>query len=166
MLAVAAMAIAGCGISDPDAPPQGAVEQTAPVAHRRPAAPVAPPPSAATSSERALLGRFAHAWITYTFATLPSQQRELAALATGTLARQLRRNSEADLEAQYIRVANVDSRGAVEAIVARPNATAIVVARERLTTNGQTQTSWDVYLASVADTAAGLRVASWTPASE
>ena len=113
----------------------------------------------------ALLARFAHAWFSYSFATMPAQQRELAALATGTLARQLRRNSEADLQAQYVRVANVDSRGVVEAIVVRRHATAIVVTREELTTNGQTQTSWNIYLAAVTDTTAGLRVAAWTPAN-
>jgi predicted small lipoprotein YifL len=157
-----AIALAGCGISDPDAAPPPA--RTTPVAHQ----PTSRPPQSATAAlggERGLLVRFARAWFTYTFATLPAQQRELAALATGSLARQLARNGEADLQAQYVRVANLRSDGEVEAIVVRPRAAAIVITRERLTTNGQTQTSWDIYLATVTTTKAGLRVVTWTPAS-
>jgi len=158
------IAVAGCGISDPDATPPPTAARTAPTAHRPPPRP--PAQARTPGGERTLLARFARAWITYTFATLPPQQRALAALATGTLARQLHANAEADLQAQYVRIANVHSGGTVEAIVVRPHTAAIVVTREQLTANGQTQTSWDVYLATVTDTPTGLRVASWTPASE
>jgi len=129
---------------------------------------MAPPPQRhglAPAGERALLDRFARTWVTYTFATLPTQQRQLAALATGPLARQLRENTERDLQAQYVRVANVHSRGVVEAIVVRPHDTAIAVTREQLTTNGQTQVAWEIYLATVTDTKAGPRVAAWAPAN-
>jgi len=117
------------------------------------------------AGERALLARFARVWITYTFATLPAQQRQLAALAIGPLARQLRENAGRDLQAQYVRVANVHSRGVVEAIIVSAHEAAIVVTREQLTTNDQTQVAWEIYLASVIATKAGPRVATWTPAS-
>lgn len=163
ILAVAAVAVTGCGISDPDAPPPPTT--TAAAALEQPSRRVSTPPSPAASyGERGLLARFARAWFTYTFSALPAQQRELAGLATGALAQQLARNGEADLQAQYIRVTSIRSHGEVEAIVVRPHA-AIVVTREALTTNGQTQTAWDIYLATVANTTAGLRVATWTPAN-
>jgi hypothetical protein len=166
LLLASAMAVAGCGISDPDATPPPPVTRTAATAHRQttPQAP-AQPQGPAPAGERALLARFARAWITYTFATLPAQQRQLAALATGTLERQLHENAEADLQAQYVRVANVRARGVVEAIVVRPDEAAIVVTREQLTTDGETQVAWEIYLATVTDTKAGSRVATWTPAS-
>jgi len=64
-----------------------------------------------------------------------------------------------------VRVANVRARGVVEAIVVRPDEAAIVVTREQLTTDGETQVAWEIYLATVTDTKAGSRVATWTPAS-
>ena len=165
MLGVAAVALTGCGISDPYAPPPPAARTTPLTQQPAPRRASSQPSRPGTGGERLLLARFARAWITYTFATLPAQQRKLAALATGTLARQLVRNAEADLQAQYVRVANVRSHGEVEAIVVRARAAAIVVTREQLTTNGQTQTSWGIYLATVTDTSTGLRVTTWTPAS-
>ena len=164
LLLAGAVALAGCGISDPDATPPTPVTSTPTTAHR-PRTPPAQRHGRGLAGERALLARFARAWVTYTFATLPAQQRQLAALATGPLARQLGENAERDLQAQYVRVANVRSRGVVEAIVVRGHAPAIVVTREQLTTNGQTQVGWELYLASVTATKAGLRVATWTPAS-
>ena len=164
LLLASAVTVAGCGISDPDATPPPPAPSTA-AAAQRPTTPPAQPNRRAPAGERALLARFARAWITYTFATLPAQQRQLAALATGPLARQLRQNAERDLQAQYVRVANVGSRGVVEAIVDRPYAAAIVVTREQLTTNGHTQVAWEIYLATLAATKAGSRVATWTPAS-
>jgi hypothetical protein len=164
LLLASAVAVAGCGISDPDATPPPPVTRTVATAHR-PKTPPAQPHGRAPAGERALLARFARVWITYTFATLPAQERQLAALATGPLGRQLRENAEADLQAQYVRVANVRSRGVVEAILLRPHEAAIVVTREQLATNGQTQVAWEIYLATVTDTKAGPRVATWTPAS-
>ena len=166
LLLASTFASAGCGISDRDATRPARAVIVTPIAHR-PLTPRAPSASSASTltAERTLLARFARTWISYTFATLAAQRRALAGLATGTLARQLHANAEADVQAGYVRVANVRSRGVAEAIVVRTHAPAIIVARERLTSNGQTQVSWQVYLATVTNTPAGQRLASWTPAS-
>lgn len=162
VVAIAA-SISGCGISDPDAiaPPS-----TSPPLAAQPASSHQVAAGQGWQRQRELLARFARVWMTYTFTTLPTQQRRLAALATGRLARQLRRSAERDLQAQYIHLASVRSSGNVEAIAVSARRTTIVVTREALTTNGDTQTSWNVFLATVADTAAGLRVATWTPVSD
>ena len=85
-----AIAMSGCGITDPDAALHGAARTTTVQRPQR-------HPTAAhrgVRGERALLARFARVWITYTFNTLSTQQRRLAALATGGLARELRRSAE------------------------------------------------------------------------
>ena len=153
-----ALAVAGCGIPNPDAAPTP--DQPAARAHSSTGA----TPDRRGGGERALLARFARAWINYTFATLPSQERALTALATGGLARQLHADSEQNLQAQYTRASDARSRGTVELIGLRGDEPAIVVTKSTLTIDGQTQSDWSVYLAAVTNTPRDLRVASWTPA--
>ena len=167
-LAVAAVAVAvvlaGCGISDPDATTPRPATATWGV-HRAASPQHAGPSLPAPGDERALLGRFARTWVTYTSRTLQTQQRVLASLAIGALARQLDHDAAGGSPTQDVRVVSLRCRGTVEAIVIRPHTAAIVVAREALSTDGRTQTSWAVYLAAVVDTGRGLRVATWTPVS-
>jgi hypothetical protein len=157
----AATVLAGCGITNPDAASAPAPRTL--VGHHDTRRTLRVPGDG--GGDRALLARFATAWTTYTFATLPRQQRDLGELATGDLARQLDANAEQDLQAQYVRVSDERSHGTVEAIVLRRTQPAIVVVRATSTADGHTQTGWTVYLATLASTRAGRRIATWTPAT-
>ena len=115
-----AVLLAGCGISDPYARPQRATS-TADAAiergeHDGPAPPPAPPPEGAamaTTPEQAL-ARYGVVYINWTAATLPADERRLAAISTGQARAQALAESNAP-PATLIRYA-VANAGAVVAI--------------------------------------------------
>ena len=112
---------------------------------------------------------FCAQWTNWSWRTIGRQQRRLAALATGPLARQLAAEAQVRVQDQALRRDRLGARGHVVAIdVKRGSATrrAVCVAWEQPLTDGranQTDARHHVYLATVTRTRDGWAVSQWQP---
>ncbi len=177
LAAVLALAITGC--QDPytsdrtraaPTPTNGRV--ATPRDDDRPGPPAGPLPATAQSlspSGRRAARSFATGWINWDWRSAASQQRALARLATGDLARQLRANaSSARIDASLARD-KPGSRGTVAAIELSANharAVGIVVTREQSYTAGHADLGgqhYRVYRTRLIHERNGWRVSAWEP---
>lgn len=155
-----ALALAGCGLSDPYS--QTASEPTSrqpAVAMRTPATPATP------ATQAAVVARFAAAWVNWTYATLATERRALLTLAGGGLAAELRQEAERTAATRLIEVSGAYSRGRyVGTIAAASGLTVVVTYEEAAPEGGQPQAAYQVYLARTKRTTSGWRITQWQPA--
>jgi hypothetical protein len=168
-----ALALVGC--SNPDAPsaaprttsaasPQNAGEPPAPA----PASVAVQAPASVQRTPLAALGAFSHLYTNWTFRTLSSDQRMLAAMSVGAARlaeRQAAASSEADTTIARGRIWNSGQIASVAPNVSRPG-TWVIVTREQ--TGGSTQyeglpASYHVTLARLARVSGGYAVSEWLP---
>lgn len=154
-LLVAGFALAGC--SDPYADPDAGVLSPAP----RPVGAI----GSATPTARA----FAERWVNWDWRSASSQQRALAALATGRLAADLRANAaSARIDASLARD-KPSVRGAVTIVrvsARGPRASGLVVTRERNYTAGRPDLGgqhYRVYAITLTRRGAQWEVSAWQP---
>ena len=147
----------------PSAPPSD-VSQPGPAAGPVPSSAARPAPSA-----RGAARSFATRWVNWDWQSAASQQRTLARLATGDLARQLRANaSSARVDATLARD-RPGARGSVVAIdlkAGNAEAAGIVVAREQTYTEGRADLGgqrYRVYLIRLKRERNGWGVSAWEP---
>ena len=140
------------------------------VSSRAPARDTAPTIAAnARATPRSAVNAFCAQWTNWSWRTIGRQQRRLAALATGPLARQLAAEAQVRAQDQALRRDRLGARGHVVAIdVKRGSATrrAVCVAWEQPLTDGranQTDARHHVYLATVTRTRDGWAVSQWQP---
>jgi hypothetical protein len=123
----------------------------------------------ARATARSAVNVFCAQWTNWSWRTIGRQQRRLAALATGPLARELAAEAQARVQDQALRRDRLGARGHVVAIdVKRGSATrrAVCVAWEQPLTDGranQTDARHHVYLATVTRTRDGWAVSQWQP---
>ena len=123
----------------------------------------------ARATARSAVNVFCAQWTNWSWRTIGRQQRRLAALATGPLARQLAAEAQARVHDWALRRDRLGARGHVVAIdVKRGSATrrAVCVAWEQPLTDGranQTDARHHVYLATVTRTRNGWAVSQWQP---
>ena len=138
---------------------------------RAPARDTAPTIAANTrTTARSTVKVFCAQWTNWSWRTIGRQQRRLAALATGPLARQLAAEAQVRVQDQALRPDRLGVRGHVVAIDVkrRGNATrrAVCVAWEQPLTDGranQTDARHHVYLATVTRTRDRWAVSQWQP---
>ena len=138
----------------------------------RPGLPTGPTPASANSpsaSPRQAAWVFATRWANWDWRTAASQQRGLATLAVGALARRLRANAASvRIDASLARD-KPGSRGAVAVIDLNADgqrAAGIVVARERTYTDGRADLGgqrYRVYLIRLTHQPNGWGVSAWEP---
>ena len=140
------------------------------VSSRAPARDTAPTIAAnARATARSAVNVFCAQWTNWSWRTIGRQQRRLAALATGPLARQLAAEAQARVQDQALRRDRLGARGHVVAIdVKRGSATrrAVCVAWEQPLADGradQIDARHHVYLATVTRTRDGWAVSQWQP---
>jgi type IV pilus biogenesis protein CpaD/CtpE len=154
-----AVLLAGCGISDPyTQPPQAKI-------------PAAAPPMASDSqpsgSSRQVVEGFTQAWVNWSAATLPTQRHLLAALATGGLAGELRRDAAQALRTQLEQDSGAYSHGHLIGIIREGGGRLVLVTYEvSAPVGGAAQSGYHVYLARTQQTDQGWRVSEWQPASD
>lgn len=172
-LLVATVALAGC--SNPDAPrtapttasassPQNVGEPPAPA----PASPASQAPADVQATPSAALAAFSRLYSNWTYRTLTSDQRRLAAMSVGAARlaeQQAAASSRADTTIARGHIWNRGQIVSIAADVARPGAWAIVT-REQ--TGGSTQyeglpASYHVTLARLAPVPGGYAVSEWLP---
>ena len=123
----------------------------------------------APTTPRSAVSVFCSEWTNWSWRTIGRQQRRLAALATGPLARQLAAEAQARAQDQALRRDRLGARGRVIAIdVKRGGATrtAVCVAWEQQLSNGRADTAGarhHVYIATVARTRNSWAVSQWQP---
>ena len=125
--------------------------------------------SEAQGSPRAAVDEFCAQWANWSWRTIERQQRRLAALATGRLARQL--TAEAQLRAQdeALRRDRLGTRGRVVAIDVKPGTAtrdAVCVAWEEQLVRGRADADGArhrVYLMTVQRTKDGWAIRRWEP---
>jgi hypothetical protein len=141
------------------------------VSTRAPAREAAPTIAAnARASARSAVNGFCAQWTNWSWRTIGRQQRRLAALATGPLARQLAAEAHARVEDQALRRDRLGGHGHVVAIDVKRRGsatrTAVCVAWEQPLTDGranQTDARHHVYLVTVTRTPDGWAVSQWQP---
>ena len=178
-IAVVAVVLSLAGCQDPyandrarpaPAPTQRTAATPGDLARPGPPAGRSPPPADSLSrSPRHAARSFATRWANWDWRTAASQQRALATLAVGDLARQLRANADsARIDASLARD-KPGSRGAVAAIDLNADgqrAAGIVVARERTYTDGRADLSgqrYRVYLIGLTYQQNEWAVSAWEP---
>ena len=176
MGAVTALAMTGC--QDPyagdrarTAPAQASSEAT-PGDIDRPGPPAGPPPVTAerpSSSARQAARSFATGWANWDWRSAASQQRALARLATGDLARQLRATAvSARIDASLARD-KPGSRGTVAVVDLKTgdaHAAAIVVTREQTYSDGRADLGgrrYRIYVVRLNRAQKGWGVSAWEP---
>jgi hypothetical protein len=123
----------------------------------------------ARATPRSAVKVFCSQWTNWSWRTIGRQQRRLAALATGPLARELAAEARRRVEDQALRRDRLGSRGHVVALeVKRGSAArrAVCVAWEQQLSNGradQMEARHHVYLVTVTRTRAGWAVSQWQP---
>jgi hypothetical protein len=176
MVCALAAAIAGCG--DPYArdhartapPPRSSAAIPGDI--DRPGPPAAPRPAIAehpSSSARQAARSFARRWANWDWRSAARQQRALAQLATGDLARQLRaKASSTRIDASLARD-RPGSRGTVAAVDIKTSdaqAAGIVVTREQTYTDGHADLGGEryrVYVIRLTRKEQGWGVKTWDP---
>jgi hypothetical protein len=172
-----AVAIAGCrdpyrsDRARPVAPPPTS-SQTTPSDIDRPGPPAGAPPATAERpprSARKAARSFATGWANWDWGSAARQQRALAGLATGDLARQLRTNADSTrIDARLARDKPA-SRGTVAAVdlkISHAQAAGIVVTREQTYTNGGADLGgrrFRVYFIRLIREQNGWGVSAWEP---
>jgi len=170
-----ALALTGC--ANPDAPsagprttsaasPQNAGEPPAPA----PASPATQTPASVQPTPLAALTTFSRRYTNWTYRTLTSDQRMLAAMSVGAARlaeRQAAASSEADTTIARGRIWNSGQIVSVAPNVSRPG-TWVIVTREQ--TGGSTQyeglpAAYHVTLAQLASVPGGYAVSEWLPQS-
>jgi hypothetical protein len=138
------------------------------VSARAPARDTAPTIAAnARATPRAAVHEFCAQWTNWSWRTIGRQQRRLAALSIGPLARELAAEAQVRVQDQALRRDRLGARGHVVALdVKRGTATrrAVCVAWEQPLTDGradQTDARHHVYLVTVTRTRAGWAVSQW-----
>jgi len=138
---------------------------------RGPARDTAPTIAAnARATARSAVSVFCGQWTNWSWRTIGRQQRRLAALATGPLARELAAEAQVRVQDQALRRDRLGARGHVVAIDVkrRGSATrrAVCVAWEQQLTDGradQMDARHHVYLVTVTRTRDGWAVSQWQP---
>ena len=140
------------------------------VSSRAPARDTAPAIAAnARATPRSAVHEFCAQWTNWSWRTIGRQQRRLAALATGPLARELAAEAQVRVQDQALRRDRLGARGHVVAIDVKPGAAtrrAICVAWEQPLANGradQMDARHHVYLVTVTRTRDGWAVSQWQP---
>jgi len=180
-LLLAAVALTGC--TNPDAPTTGAATETATgtsgaAAPQNPGEPAAPaPPSAASQAfasvaptPQAALEAFARVYVNWSYQTLTSEQRTLAAMAVGQARlaeQQAAATSRGDSTISRGHIYNTGQVVSVAPDGVQPG-TWVIVTLER--TGGNTQyeglpASYHVTLAQIAAVPGGYAVSQWLPQS-
>lgn len=159
LVVVMAVLLAGCGISDPYTPSP-------------PATPLAPAPrtdanAGAAGSSRGAVERFTRAWVNWAAGTLPAERRVLAALATGRLAGELRRDAAQALRTALEQDSGAYSHGRLIGVIREGGGRLVLVTYEvSAPAGGAAQGGYHVYLARTRHTTHGWRVSEWQPASD
>jgi hypothetical protein len=154
-----AVLLAGCGISDPYTQPPPATPSAA-------APPMGAKPEAAGSSPQ-VLERFTRAWVNWSAGTLPAERRVLAALATGRLAGELRRDAAQALRTELEQDSGAYSHGQLIGLIREGGGRLVLVTYEvSAPAGGAAQGGYHVYLARTQHTTHGWRVSEWQPASD
>jgi hypothetical protein len=149
-ICAAALATAGCGLSDP----YSGGRHAAPAA--RPAAQRAPVPAGPQQA----LERFGRLWANWRSRTLAQNRRDLAGLTTGDLLAVL--TDDAKRAAAATSGPGWQSTGTVEGVVMRGGGRALVVTQETASRENRAgQSGYIVYLARVESTSSGWKVAEW-----
>ncbi|MGH2944675.1 MAG: hypothetical protein ACRDPC_00060 [Solirubrobacteraceae bacterium] len=142
-------------------------DERPPLARERDTAPAVN--SDAQRTPRAALGAFCSQWSNWNWRTIERQQRRLASLATGALARQLAAEAQLRAQDRALRRDRLGTRGRVVAIDVKPGAVtrgAVCVASEERLAHGRADsegTRHRVYLATVVRTDDGWAVRRWEP---
>jgi hypothetical protein len=174
-LLLGALALAGC--TNPDAPstgphtvgpasPQNAGEPPAPA----PASPAAQTPADVQPTPLAALSAFSRLYSNWTYRTLTSDQRALAAMSVGAARlaeQQAAASSEADTTIARGHIWNSGQIVSIASYLARPGTWAIVTSEQ---TGGSTEyeglpAAYHVTLAQLARVAGGFAVSEWLPQS-
>jgi hypothetical protein len=161
LFAAASVALSGCAIQDPDAPPRTSSSKAA-----------RPLPSSLRSAGTAdsaayLIAHYANVWANWSATTLPRERSELLTLATGQLAQELRRDAAQAVKNQLQEVSNAYSRGRYVGAISQSNARAVVVTYEEVAPEGgPAQGAYHVYLAQTEHTTSGWRLTEWQPATD
>jgi hypothetical protein len=151
--------------SNPARPSRG--DERPPPASARETAPTVATTWAQTP--RAAVDAFCSQWANWNWKTIGRQQRRLASLATGVLARQLTAEASLRAQDQALRRDRLGARGHVIAIDVKGEMRrrdAVCVAREESLADGRVDVEGGrhrVYLASVAHTERGWAVTRWEP---
>jgi hypothetical protein len=179
MTALVALLVTGSGCQDPYTG-QSSVSSPSPKVNREatpgdtsrpgPRMPAsAPMPAGGSRAPRRAAGSFANRWANWDWRAAAEQQRALAALATGPLARRLRANAgSARIDASLMRD-KPGSRGAVAAIdltTAGDRASGVVVMREQTYTGERADLGgqrYRVYLIRLSREPNGWGVSAWEP---
>ena len=141
------------------------------VSSRAPARDTPPAIAASTrTTPRSAVNAFCAKWTNWTWRTIGGQQRRLAALASGPLARQLTAEARLRVQDHALRRDRLGARGHVVAIdvkrSGRTTRTAVCVAWEQQLSNERADHAGarhHVYLVTVARTRNGWAVSQWQP---
>ena len=176
-------ALAACGITDPYSHPStttssqpAAPRGPAPAAAQNTGEPAAPPPptaqsqapSAPAATPEQAIGRFALLYVNWTWRTLPTHLRQLAALSVGAARLAEQQAAAAAGRDSEIATTHVINRGQVISIA--PSRTRagewVIVTREQTGGNAQydgLQPSWHVTLAQLVHLPTGYAISQWLP---
>jgi hypothetical protein len=161
LFAAASVALSGCAIQDPDAPPRTSSSKAA-----RPL-PSSLHTTGTADSAAYLIARYANVWANWSATTLSHQRSELLTLATGQLANELRRDAAQAVKTQLQEVSDAYSHGHYVGVIPQGGGRAIVVTYEEVAPEGgQAQGAYHVYLAQTAHTTSGWRLTEWQPATD
>jgi hypothetical protein len=170
-LLTAALATAGCGLSDPYADPVTTPRTVNPTAAPAPTPTPAPARTGAAAdparSEDQAVRRFATTFINWRFDQLPAVKRQLAAQATGQLRRQLLKEADQALAEVSRRESNQSNQGTVQ-VVTDPKRTGRFLIITHETTklgDGHGQPGYFVYLATAAPHGAGFAITDFRAAN-
>jgi hypothetical protein len=138
-----------------------------PVAREHDSAPAVT--SDAQRTRRAAVDAFCSQWVNWSWRTIERQQRRLARLATGQLARQLAAEARLRAQDQALRRDRLGTRGRVVAIDVKPGGAtrdAVCVAWQQQLAHGRADAEGArhrVYLTTIQRAGAGWAVRRWEP---
>jgi len=181
----AIVAVAGCGISDPythantnatTSPQHATPAATGPAAPQNPGEPPAPPPptaqsqtpSAPAATPEQAIRQFALLYVNWTWRTLTTHLRQLAAISVGAARLAEQQAAAAAGRDSEIAATHVYNRGQIVSIAPSQTQTGewVIVTREQTGGNAQydgLQPSWHVTLAKLVHLPSGYSISEWLP---
>ena len=181
----AIVAGAGCGINDPythantnatTSPQHPAPAATDPAAAQNPGEPPAPPPPTAqrqtprapAATPQQAIRQFALLYVNWTWRTLPSHLRQLAAISVGAARLAEQQAAAAAGRDSEIAATHVYNRGQIASIASSQTQPGewVILTREQTGGNAQydgLQPSWHVTLAKLVRLPSGYSISQWLP---
>jgi hypothetical protein len=183
LAALAAMvAVGGCGISDPytrantTTSPRPVSHAAGPAAAQNPGEPPAPPPppahsqrpNAPAATPQQAIRQFALLYVNWTWRTLPTHLRQLAAISVGAARLAEQQATAAQGRDSEIAATHVYNRGQIVSIARNQTQPGewVIVTREQTGGNAQydgLQPSWHVTLAKLVHLPGGYSTSQWLP---